>query len=76
VSDQPRRSTWRELVEDAARSLSTAGVGSPVVDAELLAAHAAGIDRSRLRSALLTGTAAEPTAARWFETAITRRAGR
>ncbi|WP_460359038.1 peptide chain release factor N(5)-glutamine methyltransferase [Mycobacterium sp. ZZG] len=39
----------RQLIDDAADVLAAAGVGSPRVDAELLAAHVAGIDRGRLR---------------------------
>jgi len=41
-------STLRQLIDAAAVALSEAGVGSPRTDAELLAAHAAGIDRGRL----------------------------
>ncbi|WP_422745809.1 peptide chain release factor N(5)-glutamine methyltransferase [Mycobacterium sp. WMMD1722] len=45
--------TLRRLIDDAAAALADAGVGSARVDAELLAAHAAGTDRTRL--GLLTG---------------------
>lgn len=38
----------RRVIDDAATVLAAAGVGSPRVDAELLAAHAAGTDRGRL----------------------------
>ena len=44
----PPRSDVREVINTAARSLADAGVLSAQVDAELLAAHAAGVDRSRL----------------------------
>ena len=37
--------TMRRLIDDAAELLAAAGVGSPRVDAELLAAHVAGTDR-------------------------------
>lgn len=36
------------VIDAAAQTLARAGVGSPRVDAELLAAHVAGIDRGRL----------------------------
>ena len=38
----------RQVIDAAAVALAEAGVGSPRTDAELLAAHAAGIDRTRL----------------------------
>ncbi|MCK0173228.1 peptide chain release factor N(5)-glutamine methyltransferase [Mycolicibacterium sp. F2034L] len=38
----------RQLIDHAAAALADAGVGSPRVDAELLAAHAAGTERGRL----------------------------
>ena len=38
----------RQAIDAAAAALAEAGVGSPRVDAELLAAHAAGADRGRL----------------------------
>lgn len=40
--------TMRQMIDDAAGVLAAAGVGSPRVDAELLAAQVAGIDRGRL----------------------------
>lgn len=40
--------TMRQVIADAADALAAAGVGSPRVDAELLAAHAAGVDRWRV----------------------------
>ncbi|GAB3999752.1 peptide chain release factor N(5)-glutamine methyltransferase [Glycomyces albus] len=39
---------WSRLIEIAARRLADAGVVSPRVDAELLAAHVSGLERSRL----------------------------
>lgn len=39
----------REAIDEATEALSAAGVGSPRVDAEYLAAHTAGVDRGRLR---------------------------
>lgn len=38
----------RQAIEAAATRLAAAGVASPRIDAELLAAHVAGVDRSRL----------------------------
>ncbi len=40
--------TVAQLLADAARSLSRAGVDTPELDAELLLAHALGVDRTRL----------------------------
>ena len=45
VADRPV--TMRQLIDDAADVLAAAGVGSPRVDAELLAAHLLGVDRGR-----------------------------
>lgn len=42
------RSPLRPAIREAARSLAAAGVHSPHVDAELLAAHVLGVDRGRL----------------------------
>ena len=39
----------RQAIDEAAGTLAHAGIGSARVDAELLAAHAAGVDRGRLR---------------------------
>jgi release factor glutamine methyltransferase len=43
--------SWREVLVEAERALSLAGVPSPRVDAELLAAHLLDLPRSRLSSA-------------------------
>lgn len=43
--------SWREAMAEAERALSSAGVPSPRVDAELLAAHLLDLPRSRLSSA-------------------------
>ena len=37
----------RRAIDDAARTLAQAGIDSARVDAELLAAHVAGVDRGR-----------------------------
>jgi release factor glutamine methyltransferase len=47
----PEGMSLRQAIDDAAAMLAAAGVGSPRVDAELLAAHAAGTERGRLRFA-------------------------
>jgi release factor glutamine methyltransferase len=39
----------RRAIDEAAGTLAQAGIDSPHVDAELLAAHTAGVDRGRLR---------------------------
>ncbi|MET0456120.1 MAG: peptide chain release factor N(5)-glutamine methyltransferase [Mycobacterium sp.] len=39
----------RQAIDEAAGTLELAGIGSARVDAELLAAHTAGVDRGRLR---------------------------
>jgi release factor glutamine methyltransferase len=46
VADRPV--TMRQMIDDAAEVLASAGVGSPRVDAELLAAHVAGTQRGRV----------------------------
>jgi release factor glutamine methyltransferase len=38
----------REAIDEATEALSAAGVGSPRIDAEYLAAHTAGVERGRL----------------------------
>ena len=52
---QPR-SDIREAISTAARSLADAGIDSAHVDAELLAAHVAGVDRGRLAARRAAGT--------------------
>ena len=44
----PRATGTRVAITQAAVTLAAAGINSPRVDAELLAAHAAGVDRGRL----------------------------
>ncbi len=44
----PAFPTLRQVIDAAAAALAEAGVASPRTDAELLAAHVAGIDRGRL----------------------------
>ncbi len=61
----------RQLIDAAADALAAAGVGSPRVDAELLAAHVAGTDRGRLAF-----TAPEDGFAERFGRLVARRADR
>ena len=53
-------STVRELVEAATTRLAQAGVLSPRTDAELLLAHALGVDRSRLGVLSALGSSVDP----------------
>ncbi len=63
----------RELLADAALTLAAAGVPSPMVDAELLLAHATGRPRALLR---LSGTDVDPAGAARFRALIDQRAQR
>jgi release factor glutamine methyltransferase len=62
----------RELVADAVRRLTDAGVSSPLADAEVLLAHVLGIDRVRL----VLVDDIDPEAVRTFEALVTRRSHR
>jgi release factor glutamine methyltransferase len=48
---QAPASSLRQVIDAAVATLAAAGIASARVDAELLAAHAAGVDRGRLRFA-------------------------
>lgn len=63
-------------VRDAAERLAAAGVASPRVDAELLAAHVTGRTRSALAGAVLTRADLSSAQADEFATLVTRRAAR
>nr|BFE62997.1 peptide chain release factor N(5)-glutamine methyltransferase [Dactylosporangium thailandense] len=63
--------TLSQLITAATATLAQAGVASPRVDAELLAAHVLGVPRSRLLTAAVTG----PQAAE-LERLVARRAAR
>jgi release factor glutamine methyltransferase len=69
VSEQPATS-WRSALTSAERVLAAAGVPSPRVDAEYLAAELAGVHRSRLAGAPDPATLAE------FHRRVERRAAR
>ncbi|MEV8513165.1 peptide chain release factor N(5)-glutamine methyltransferase [Dactylosporangium sp. NPDC051484] len=60
-----------ELITAAAATLARAGVASPRVDAELLAAHVLDVPRSRLLTATVTGAQAEE-----LDRLVARRAAR
>jgi len=64
--------SWRAALADAERELAAAGVPSPRVDAELLAAHVLGVPRAQLT---LLGAAEESDAAE-FRALTARRATR
>jgi release factor glutamine methyltransferase len=68
VSDQP----LRPLLREAERILAGAGVASPRVDAELLAAHVLGVERGRLPMVRLV----DPPAVDRFRRLVLRRAER
>jgi len=60
----------------AADRLAAAGVPSPRPDAELLAAHAAGTDRSGLQRLVLMGAGWPDGAAGWFDVLLAQRVSR
>lgn len=64
--------TVRDALDSAAVAIAAAGSGSPRLDAELLLAHALGVDRARL--ILDPGRELEGAAARSFRELVRRRA--
>lgn len=62
----------RAVLDEAARTLTEAGVASPRVDAEELLAHALGVRRA----ALASGTGPEPAALQRFSALVEQRAER
>ncbi|MEV0645559.1 peptide chain release factor N(5)-glutamine methyltransferase [Phytomonospora sp. NPDC050363] len=64
--------TWRDRIVEAAGRLSEAGVASPLVDAELMAAHVAGTSRGGL---ILADPPDDEAAAR-FTALVTERSAR
>lgn len=72
----PRDRVVGEAVRSAAGRLAVAGVGSPRVDAELLAAHVTGRTRSALTAAVLTGAVLSPGQVADLEVLVRRRAAR
>ncbi|RWA22041.1 peptide chain release factor N(5)-glutamine methyltransferase [Mycolicibacterium brumae] len=66
----------RELISAAEATLAAAGVDSPRADAELLAAHAAGVDRSRIAVWAVTGHTPDTHVADCYRQLIDARAAR
>lgn len=67
--------TLRALLRRATETLAAAGVPTPEVDAELLAAHVLGVGRGEVVAAALRGAEA-PAAARLLDDLVARRAAR
>ena len=65
-----------DLLREAAASLARAGVPTPDVDAELLAAHVWGLSRGSLAAAALRGDALPEDGVAEFESLVERRAAR
>jgi len=66
--------TLQQLVSDATLSLQAAGVASPSVDAEILAAHVMGVSRGEMLSWLVAGREISPAQQKDFELLLERRA--
>ena len=65
-----------ELVRDAAERLARAGVADPQVDAELLAAHVAGVPRGAVQAAAIRGDEWDAASAAALDALVERRAAR
>lgn len=76
TSDAPAGSAVAQLLRDAAARLAAAGVATPDVDAELLAAHVLDIGRGELAAASLRGDRMPEQAATRFAALVDRRAAR
>jgi release factor glutamine methyltransferase len=72
----PRAVPVAVLLRDARVRLATAGVPSPVTDAELLAAYVFGLSRGELAGAVVRGDDADPERALRFRELVAERAGR
>jgi release factor glutamine methyltransferase len=75
-TDDPRAPRLSTLLRDAAATLAGAGVPTPDVDAELLAAHVWGLSRGELAAASLRGDDVPAEGADAFAELIARRAAR
>lgn len=75
ASDRPP-ALLSDLLREAAASLARAGVPTPDVDAELLAAHVWGLSRGSLAAAALRGDALPESGLAEFEALVERRAAR
>lgn len=65
-----------DALRQAAVRLARAGVPTPAVDAELLAAHLLGLGRGELQAKTVTGATLDPAQAGEYERLVDRRAGR
>lgn len=72
VTKEPARASLADAVKSATAVLAAAGVPSPAVDAQLLAAHLLGVGRGEI-AAMLFGTAVSPAG---YDELVARRAKR
>jgi len=76
IDDSRAPARLSELLREATATLAAAGVPTPDVDAELLAAHVLGLSRGALAAAALRGDLVPDTDLRVWEELIARRAAR
>lgn len=76
IDDSRAPARLSELLREATATLAAAGVPTPDVDAELLAAHVLGLSRGALAAAALRGDPVPDTDLRAWEELIARRAAR
>jgi len=76
IDDSRAPARLSELLREATATLAAAGVPTPDVDAELLAAHVLGLSRGALAAAALRGDPVPDTDLRVWEELIARRAAR
>lgn len=76
VDDSRAPARLSELLRAATATLAAAGVPTPDVDAELLAAHVLGLSRGALAAASLRGDDASSESRERFEELVARRAAR
>jgi release factor glutamine methyltransferase len=76
ATQHPRPPRLSDLLRSAAATLANAGVPTPDVDAELLAAHVWGLSRGELAAASLRGDDAPADGTEVFSELIARRAAR
>ncbi|GAA5039471.1 peptide chain release factor N(5)-glutamine methyltransferase [Microbacterium fluvii] len=77
MSESPHSSApLGAALRGAADTLARAGVGDPLVDAELLVAHVLGTSRGDVQAAAIRGDALEPAASAALDELVARRAAR
>jgi release factor glutamine methyltransferase len=76
IDDSRAPARLEDVLRSATQTLAAAGVPTPDVDAELLAAHVFGVPRGALAAAALRGDAAPADALAHFDELIRRRAAR